>query len=296
LSILTKIFVILVAVLSILLVGLIVPFVAKVEDFRGQLQQEQERRLTAERTVRLRQAEITALQDRESERIKELRGEIATLTSQGASLTEELAGNRSQLQEAKSMTAKREADISSLTAANNQFASTLGSLQAELRQRREQSVEQATRMIQLADRNNELESQLDSLTRQVRRLREQMTAMQGRNEELEVAFERLDPAIRREIFGQAPQTSEASRTFTPTVRISGTVTEVQKLDDEMFIEVNIGRNDGVLPDMQFWVHRGGEYVGTLVITKVDATAAAGRMRLVEREVVRGDAVLTGSGL
>jgi chromosome segregation ATPase len=299
LSIITKIFVVLVTFLSVLLVAIIVPFVARVEDYREVARQEQDRRLLAEKTARLRQAEISVLQDRESERVKDLRSQITTLTSQIASLTEELASTRANLQEAKGENAKREADRSSLIAANRQFAATVESLHEELKQRREQNVDQTTKMIQLADRNNELESQLDSLTRQVRRLKEQLTAVQSRSEELQTAFERLDPAIRRDIMGGGQEATAAATTpFESAVPITGRVTNVQKIADETFVEINIGRNDGVAENMKFLVHRGGQYLGTMVIDKVDTSASAGHMRLIKegQQITGGDAVMSGTGV
>ena len=48
--------------------------------------------------------------------------------------------------------------------------------------------------------------------------------------------------------------------------------------------------------MKFWVHRGGQFVGTVVIMKADANASAGRLRITAEgvgDIVKGDTVLTG---
>ena len=56
--------------------------------------------------------------------------------------------------------------------------------------------------------------------------------------------------------------------------------------------VNVGRNDGVMPQMRFYVQRGEQYVGTLIIKSVDDRNAAGMMSLLQpdQEVITGDAV------
>ncbi len=291
-SILTKIFVVLVTVLSIALVALIVPFVAKVEDYKSQVGRADQARASAEATARLRQAEIGALKDKESERFIALSAENTALTSQIASLTEELATSRAQYQAAQADKAKNDATIAGLTSANEQFAAITAGLQGELDQRRKQSVELATQSVQLKDRNFELQGQLDTLTREVRKLRENMTQIAERNSDLEGMFERLDPSIRQQVLGKDSEVTSA-QPFMPQTSIGGAVTAVEALDGETFVQVNIGKNDGVEANMKFWVHRGGQYLGTLVITRVDANASAGRMLFKEQEIAKGDAVLTG---
>ncbi|HEX7008378.1 MAG TPA: hypothetical protein VF184_00255, partial [Phycisphaeraceae bacterium] len=68
-STLTKAFVVLVTVLSILLVAVVVPFVARTQDLQSQLQATNSALNAAEQKARQYQAEITAAQDRVSEQV-----------------------------------------------------------------------------------------------------------------------------------------------------------------------------------------------------------------------------------
>ena len=81
--------------------------------------------------------------------------------------------------------------------------------------------------------------------------------------------------------------------FVPETPIRGQVTRVEQIDDETFVEVNVGTNDGVATNMKFLVHRGSQFLGSLVITNVDVQSSAGRMQLLQGQVAIGDAILTG---
>ncbi len=284
----------LVSLLSVLLVALIVPFVAKTEDYRVQLQSAEDARVRAEVTTRLRDAELAALGDHESNRNTKLNGEISSLTAEIARLSEELQTSRAQFASSKAENANNDASLARLSASHRQFSAIVDSMRAELNQRRGQALTQQKKSIELADENDRVQAELESLTRQVRQYQEQTVALEDRNAGLEKMFSRLDPAIRQQV--QGDQGGRDSVTpFMPDFQISGAITQVQAMDDETFLQVNVGANDGIEKNMKFWVHRGDTFVGNMVITVVDADAASGRMILLEenQQVVAGDAVTTG---
>ena len=61
-SVLTKIFVVLVTFLSVILVGLVVPFVAKTDDYRQKYKTEEGAKLKAKTKARTLQSDIVHLQ------------------------------------------------------------------------------------------------------------------------------------------------------------------------------------------------------------------------------------------
>ena len=284
-GVLLKVCVVLVTMLSVLLVALIVPFVANTENYKQQLDDTLVAKAAAEEMARLRQSELNAAQSRQSEQITLLNAASNNLTTQINLLTQKLAESEAQTQSERTKLSKFDADWSRLTAANQQYAQITEDLQTELKQRREQLVNQQTRNIQLADRNNELESQLEALTRQVRRVQENLTHLQEQNADLERKLAQVPPQWQPEETTVAP--------FVPDIPIRGQITRVEPMDDETFVEVNVGSNDGVASNMKFLVHRGNQFLGTLIITNVDIQNAAGRMQLLQGQVAAGDMVLTG---
>jgi hypothetical protein len=294
LSVLTKVFVVLVAFLSVLLVALIIPFVANTEDFRVQLYQEATRRVGAEAAAREKQSEITRLQSGESERYALLQGDKRRLTDTIVQLTTEVAENQADVQLLESEKAKRDADMSRLTAAAEQLGQITDTQRTELSQRRSEAVSSNTRIIELEDTNNSLTSQLETLARQVRQFKEGKTVLVAKNKTYEEAMAKLDRATRDKILDTGQSDSETP--YVPNFSIEGAVVGVDTMDDSTYVEVDLGQSDGVELNMKFWVHRGGAYVGNLVIVKVDTDKAAGRMTYTQfgLEVTVGDAVLTGS--
>lgn len=294
-SVLTRLFVIAVTILSVALVAVIVPFVAQTENYRSQVTAAETARVRAEVTARLRDAEMTRLQERESERILKLNSQNQGLTTEVARLSEELNTSRALLATAKAENANNGANLAHLSASHEQFALIVESMRKELNERRGQALDQQKKIIELADESDRLKAELDSLTRQVRQYQETTVALEDRNADLEKMLGRLDPAIRQQIEGQDVAGASPSRSFMPDYLIDGQITNISRLDDETFVELNIGSNDGVEKNMKFRIHRGGDFIANLVVTVVDIDACSGRVTLVDdgQQVVVGDSVQTG---
>lgn len=288
-GVLTKVFVVLVTVLSVLLVALIVPFVANTENYKQQLDDARTAKAAAEELATLRQNELNAAQSRDSEMVTVLKSQAQNLATQINLLTQQLADSETKARSESEKLAKFEADWSRLIATNQQNTQMTKELRAELTERREKMVNQQTQMIELADRNNEMESQLEAMTRQVRRVHEQLTQLQEQNADLEQKLAQLPPQWQQKILSEEIEAAP----FVPETPIRGQITKVQQLKDELFVQVNVGNNDGVTTNMKFLVHRGNQFLGTLIITTVDAQNSAGRMLLTQGQVAVGDLILTG---
>ena len=288
-GVLTKVFVVLVTVLSVLLVALIVPFVANTENYKQQLDDAKISKAAAEEVASLRQNELNAAQSRDSEMVTVLKSQAQNLTTQINLLTQQLADSETKARSESEKLAKFEADWSRLIATNQQNTQMTKELRVELKERREKMVNQQTQMIELADRNNEIESQLEAMTRQVRRVHEQLTQLQEQNADLERKLALLPPQWQQKILSEEIEAAP----FVPETPIRGQITKVQQLKDELFVQVNVGDNDGVAANMKFLVHRGNQFLGTLIITTVDAQNSAGRMQLTQGQVAEGDSILTG---
>ena len=289
-SVLTKVFVVLVTVLSVLLATLVVAFVANVEDLRGQLTETRTALAAATAKAATKQAEITSVMAGLSQQIKDLESAKTNLTSEINSLRATLVQRQAELESERASSAQIKADISRLTAANQQHAETGRALQAELAYLRKVDVEQKTKLIQMADRNNELEGQLDTLTRQVRRFRERTVAMQERLAALEQKIRELPPEWQ--VVFRRPE-AEAAEPFVSDILIPGHITQVNRSGEETLVEINVGSNDHVAPNMKFVVYRGNQFLASLIVTAVDADASAGRLEVVQGDVRVGDQVQTG---
>lgn|GEM_PF-6073598 len=75
-------------------------------------------------------------------------------------------------------------------------------------------------------------------------------------------------------------------------KISEKVNVVELIGNKIvYVEIDIGAEDGVKPKMKFWCHRGGRFLGTLVAEEVGTSATTCRAIFTEEPIRKGDKVL-----
>lgn len=286
-SILTKVFVVLVAVLSIMLVTLVVPFVHNTQNYRQVAEEAKLDAAVASATAKVLQGENEAMAQREVQKVTELKSALQSLQENNGELIAKLASAEATASTEKAAKVQAEANLSRLIAAEEQHAQIVKAMDAELQSRRPEMVKLQRQIIEMIDRNNEISSQLEAQNRLVRNNAEELTQQGVYISQLEEQLAKVSPESRATTAATPTGEFEASTT------IQGTVTDVQKADDLTFAQINVGSSDGVQENMKFLVHRSGQYVGTLVVTKVDTKASAGRVKLAQGELAAGDVVLSG---
>lgn len=287
---LTKTFVVLVTILSVLLVALVVPFVANTQDLRAQVNELEGELSTAQLQARNAQNRLDAMRSQESQRIADLRDENRQLESQIANLEQRVASLQQDLQDARTRNQQLAGSFDVLSAEASQLTQINESKTNQLADAREKLVDQQRRVIELTNRTAELESSLDTQTRQVRRFKEQYQQSRDRSAQLEARWAQVPDAAKQQITGE-----DGPPISTPAEPIAGNVTGVDKPSEGVtLVQVDIGENDNVRQNMRFLVHRGERYLGTLVIDRVDADQAVGRMKLQKGPVKQGDSVYAGT--
>jgi hypothetical protein len=113
--------------------------------------------------------------------------------------------------------------------------------------------------------------------------------LEGKNNQLNQQLAQLPSDERAKMIEQ----DSAIRPFEPQTLIKGQVTAVKQFENETFLQINVGSSDGVAPNMKFMVHRGNQFLGSLIVTTVDKKAAAGRLKSQQSSIDVGDNVLTG---
>jgi len=293
---LTKIFVVLVTFLSVLLVALVVPFVAKTEDFRQRHEDQEILTRAAKADARTIQSELDLLDEGRSQeealhaaKVRKLNGEI---TASENDLSQAVA----DVNQLKAQLDQREVNMGRLTAAAAQASLLLKSQSEEVEEYRTRFAAAAKRAVELDDRINDLNSQLDSLSRQVRQLREETDERTAELAKLQKLWDQVPQATQLAIAGEAVTGEGDTQAFVPREAIHGRITKVEQFGDDKYVELDIGSVDGVAVNMKFWVHRGAQFVGTVVIVRVDDNASAGRLQITvdgAGDIVAGDTVLTG---
>ena len=274
-SLLTKTLVVLVTFLSILLVALVVPYVAQTENLRDGLNQAERAEREAQIAAELARTEANLVANRTADELAALRADKTELQDQLSTIEKEKVNLAKENRDLASQNSQLTAAVTTQSTTVDVSTQLLKSTQADLQEATSDRSELKTQTIQLADTVNEKQSQIESLERQVRRIRETTNALMQRNEQLAARLEQV-PA---EFFAAAETGEAMSGEVVPEQPIMGEVSDIADAAGEMLVEVNVGSEDRVQPNMRFLVHRGSQYLGTLIIDKVDRSNAVGRVVL-----------------
>ena len=283
-NLVARFFVFAVTILSVLLVGITVSFVARTENWKEKYDAEAMARKASDATATARQTEINLLKSKNSEDVAVLMAETVKLKGEVNSSMVKVNDAETARAKAESEATRASADMSRLTGAVELNTAQNKALSDELNLRRDALIDEQTKRIQLADRNNELEAQVDSLGRERKRLIERIATVETKLSEAETKLAG---------FVEKSDSEKTAPVIVPPVPIRGQVVRVQKVDDATFVEINVGAKDGVQENTKFLLHRGSNFLGTLIVTSVEAKAAAGRATLIQDGINKGDEVLAG---
>jgi hypothetical protein len=275
-STMTKVFVVLTAVLSIIASVLFVSAAAQWKNWRqiAEVSQTEKSAAVVERDqMAATMAAVLAMKnDTLRSRDEIIADQRAQLESLGAAQGEV----QTQLAEAQTQRTLSEAGRTKLQEILGVVSAELSALQKRTETLLEQNITYQSRIAALNERVLELTADTTILTEQNRNLQARLVASQRQLSNLR---ERL-PAD-----GEGGSTDGG---VTPAVAgpLRGEITDVA----DRYASINIGRGSGVTPEMVFMVYRGSDFLGELVVTRVNPETAGGRLRTLQGQVRAGDLV------
>ncbi len=266
---LTKLFVVLLVVLSLLQTAAIVVYVNK-EDFNRNALQATTEKLQASnneleqsrQALMAAQQNLTALQQDVNSRAKEADSQVTAARQQAANLNVQLATAESQ-KAAQQLEIDRmtEALKASQQASNKQYDEI-----ARLRTRNDKYVQDA------ADLNaavSDLTNKFDVTERERKFLAEQNTQLQAQNQKL---------GAQLKSSGISPQEAQtaAQRSGPP---IAGVVRDVRNIAGMKYATISVGSADQVAPGMEFKIinQNTNDFLGSLIVDSVTPNEATGKL-------------------
>lgn len=286
-STMTKVFVVLVAVLALALSCLTISAAARwsnqkdmIDSYQQLYQAEFVRRLNMEAVLAVTQAmHDDALKEKEDLLTKK-QDEVRQLTDELAARNLDLARETNDRVAAEAGQKKLMEILSVQTAENTAMRKQYQELLTD-------NIDLQTRNQRLASRVLELTSDVTIATDENRNLQEKLYAQEQRNKELQQAL-----ATGR----RATQLVEAPAGVVPAMAqvvgpIEGEVVEV----DGRYVSINVGETSGVVAGMCFMVRRGSTYVADLKVETVRPKEAGGKLTMLApgQAVRRGDQVAFG---
>ena len=276
---LTKAFVILVTVLSILLVALVIPFVARTDDLQGQIGELESQVQAATAATRVAQQDAAELRQAQGQADQQLQDRLTQLLAENSDL-------RKQVNSTQSDYAKAQDRIDSL-AASQQIVNESLNRTAELLQSRTSLLEEAQgsnvdlnrQMAELITANSNFAAEVDGLTRTNRILQEQLA-------DANQALQQMAEGGQQGGDGPGPGASNNA------VSVRGSVTAVEDIGGIKLVQLNIGRNDNISENTRVALYRGDgdqTLVGLAEIRTVEENVSVGQVVNQQREPRAGDA-------
>lgn len=281
--ILSKIFVVVAAVLSVLLSGLTMAYAVNADRVLADYSAEQARRQSAEGNLRAETEGASVERSRLNASISDLNNALAARDSQIRELQTGVAREIAAKRDAQSQRDEILNKTKVLEETSRTQAKLLEGYRTEVTSLRDSEVVFRQRELELEDRINDLESQREVLEQTMRALQEQLTE------------------VRTTLAGaQTGATSSSGAAARPFVDSGTLITaRIEKIEKDpasgaLYATINAGTNDRIRDNMQLYIGRNNEFIGHLIITKTDLNHAIGRIDLLGRSVAvqSGDTVLS----
>ena len=279
LSTLTKICVVVLAVLVLFACPIFIQHALTGPNWRQAYLNEQARRTLAD--AKARNEELAAGVWRNLYRDEKRKNEDLTMQIQS-----EAEAKREVIARLSQVLAEREATIRELTAIKAGLQNALNQAIAlnkaqgdELGKQRRDNITLADQLRRTTDKNNELLSDVELLTRTGQVLKTQLAEREGEIKDLRLEYQRLK---------QVAATVVAKKPPVIGPKVEGSVTAVRS----DIASLNVGSASGVKKGMEFILYRETEFVAHLQIEYVDTTTCSGIIVDAQRVVKVGDKAST----
>lgn len=283
-SILTKVFTVLLVVFTIAFSTMAVSIVAQTTNWRETAQKYEENARIADTNLRNM---IAASAAQEATARETIDGYLTRL----GQLEEDLQKNGAEVSRLRSGLAGAESEKSSTVAMNRALLSQLEmarGAEAEYRGQRERldrsNIDLQQRNIDLNARVNELTATVTVMNEQRRQFEQQINILRTANEKMSRATGR-SPSVIEAAAGRGLERIHALTPATASA-INGKILAVSG----NLVTLSVGTADGVTKDMVFVIKRGRNYVGEVKVNEVEPNQSAGRITLSSTAPKIGDEV------
>jgi len=297
LSALTKVFVTLHVVLSLLFVSAVVVFVNKLEDFKSNAAKSDARRLVAEAQRDNALADAQAARGERDRDVQEARSRAIAFEAENTRLAADIQRVTAEVAAAKLETDKQTVLATSAqaqaTAAQAALKASEDALLAVRKEGDDMQKKYAEAMVSISDLTNKL----DVITRQYRKAQEDVAALTSENEGLRKGATR-QVSFEDQQRGGAPGVASAAGTGAAVrapAGLKGVIRSKRNIQGVEYATISLGTADNVQKGMQFKVvdKTANAFLGYLTIDTVDYNEATGHLQGPKVEQVKaGNDVVT----
>jgi len=292
--VLTKIFIVLVALLAVMLVPLVVVYAHNESSFREQFL-DVESQLQVTRADAQAQANLAEAQRANANStIQQLQSELSDLRLENQRLENANETLEARNREADLFKVRIDSKLASLASAVQTGQELNSSLVAEVRDLRDEALQSERRRVQIDERLREVSSQLEVAVAARRALEEEVELLR---EEKSIALSEIQRY--RSAFGALSEEETRDIEILPDRNLQTTVIGIDRGNDRILAEIGSGERDGVKVGWKLIIERNGQFIGNLRIVRVEPNSAVGEITLEnpgDNRVARvGDRVIARRG-
>jgi multidrug efflux pump subunit AcrA (membrane-fusion protein) len=268
LSPITKAFVVLHVILSMLLTAGVVVFVNRVDDYKKIVADERAKGEILKRAAETAAANETSAKISLTDAQTQLAAQVAAAKADKDKANAELLAKNAEL-------ADLQKNLAIVQAQNTQLAQGLNASQTAQNQLNTQLAELRTTVDDLQKKKLELDAAVADLTQQRDTLEKQRRDLAERVAAIETDYQKATAALTKAGINWGPKISP-DWTSPP---INGVVREVRMIEQVPYATISVGSADAVTRDMKFRVidRKTGEFLGMLTVQSVDTNEASGRL-------------------
>ena len=273
-SALTKTFVLLHVVMSMLLAAGLIVFVNRVDDFQVTSAEDKSKLRLAQQQATESQAELATIRSVMANIQQTAQARITQIQNEISQRDQQMADLRTQLAEAQAQAASAQSGLTSANEALKVAQQNQGTLQGQLAQLRGNHDKLMQQFTESNLSINYTSARLQKTERQRRDLAEQVAALQEQLENRGAGGARTDAG------GGAQQAAGGMRLANPNVNVNGVVREKRVIAGVPYATISIGSADAVTRGMRLRVlggRNGNEFLGYVDVTNVEPDEAIGRL-------------------
>jgi len=274
--ILSKVFVVLVALLSVALVPLVVTQSANQATYKAQAESAKSELVSVNASLQTAQAAAARLETDLQVRIKELEGERSAMQSELADKVARVRTLETEVANAQVAQVKFQAGLDLLSSSDKEKVELVKKLTDQLTDARTKEVQARSELVAAEGELASLSSKYENAVQARRDLEEEVQKlMEAKTEADARASAPAAPAGPAAALGAAGETERVAADRNLVARII----DVRRTDEAIYAEIDAGSSSGVRQGWTLMIGDGATFVGDLRIIRVDVNRAVGIVEL-----------------
>jgi hypothetical protein len=276
-SVMTKLFVVLLIICSLLLTAATVVFVNRTEDFHKVANASEERANRFQRDKEAAQRDADAARTRETEAIATANGKVSDLLARIQTMTQDLAAKDAAVNDLNAKLAVAQASITDQAGGLKSMGENVASVSARNKALTDENDKLRVTNADLVGANTDFSKRLDAAERDRRFLNEQLNQVRS-------DFAKAQGVITNAGIRPAAQ----ARPATPDLK--GVIRNVKTDEGRTYATISLGAQQKVEKGMEFSVvdQNEGTFLGKFIVDSVDPDTSFGRLEGPRVQNVRQD--------